>query len=79
MWELVQFVAFWDQAYGEMQTASLAENDRQSMYSVGTGIRVRVWDKLYARVEWAWALGNLALTEAPEDRRKFYFRLTYEI
>ncbi len=75
----VQFVTFLDHGYGRLRNANSSERQWAHLFSVGGGLRIKVYKDLYARTEWAVPLGDRAITEDVNDRFRFHFRLQMEL
>ncbi|MDD5218713.1 MAG: ShlB/FhaC/HecB family hemolysin secretion/activation protein [Candidatus Omnitrophica bacterium] len=70
----IQGVAFMDEGYGTAHGAS--GQYKRHLFGLGGGLRVRLWDNLYARTEWAHAVGDGPISGP--DTSAFYFRLQAE-
>lgn len=73
----IDIVAFVDEGYGRLRGASNFETIDRNLLGVGGGLRTRVYKDLFARTEWAVALGDHPLTD--NNRYRFHFRLQYEV
>ncbi len=73
----VDLVAFFDHGFGKLRGPSGSEVKERHLMGVGGGIRVRVYQNLFARLEWAQAVGDHPLTDT--GRGEFHFRLQTEI
>ena len=73
----VQNVLFADFGYGRLRGASARETYSRNLLGIGGGLRVHLYRNIYARTEWAYALGNHPKTA--QDRFRFHFRLQMEV
>ncbi len=72
----IELVAFLDEGYGMLRGPSATESPHRHLMGTGAGLRMHVWQNIYARTEWAAALGAHPLTDS--DRYQFYFKLQME-
>lgn len=73
----IQLLAFVDHGYGQVHQPSSTESRARHMLGTGAGFSVQLSKYVSARVEWAAALGQHAMTEG--GRSQFYFRLQTEV
>ncbi|HNV86483.1 MAG TPA: ShlB/FhaC/HecB family hemolysin secretion/activation protein [Candidatus Omnitrophota bacterium] len=73
----IELVTFLDEGYGRLRGPSSTEAANRHMMGAGTGLRIRLYKNIYARTEWAWALGAFPLSG--KDRYEFHFRLQAEV
>jgi len=73
----LEFVTFLDEGYGRLRGPSSTEAASRHLMGAGAGLRIRLYRNIYARTEWAWALGAFPLSG--KDRSEFHFRLQAEV
>lgn len=73
----IELVLFSDEGHGRLRSPSAREVESRTLFGLGGGLRVRIYDQVFARVEWAHVLGHEPLGES--DHTRFHFRLQYEI
>ncbi len=73
----VQLVGFIDAGYGTIRDPLVGEKKSRALFGAGAGARVHLYDKVYARVEWAAPLGG----SRPLDGKNyaFYFGVAVEL
>ena len=73
----VQLVGFTDFGYGALHGTLVGEKRSRSLWGAGGGLRIHLYDKAYARLEWAAPLGG----DHPTDHRRgaFYFGISMEL
>lgn len=72
----VEMVAFVDEAYGRLRGPSDSEAGLRHLTGVGGGLRIRLYQHLFARIEWGIAVGDHPLRAG--NRHEFNFRLQAE-
>lgn len=73
----VQFVGFTDFGYGWIHHPVLGEVKSRTMIGAGAGLRIHLYDKVYARFEWGSPIGR----EGSSNKRNtvFYFGISMEL
>ncbi|MFC1548503.1 ShlB/FhaC/HecB family hemolysin secretion/activation protein [Candidatus Omnitrophota bacterium] len=66
--DTVTGVTFFDYAYGEKRGMRPFEMKGMNLASIGTGLRMRFYDKFTMRLEWGFITGDKSLTESAESR-----------
>ncbi|MFQ5952159.1 MAG: ShlB/FhaC/HecB family hemolysin secretion/activation protein [Candidatus Omnitrophota bacterium] len=69
-------VFFVDQGYGEKRGALPTETKKDNLFSIGTGLRIRMFDMAYLRLEWGFPLGEDPITERANSR--FHLSLDFQ-
>jgi hemolysin activation/secretion protein len=74
----IQGLLFFDHGYGVKRGANEGEKNEQKLASCGTGMRIRVYDQLYVRLEWGFILpmGDKSLTESADSH--FHVLIDFE-
>ena len=72
----VEIVAFLDDGYGRLRGPSRLETQSRHLIGMGGGLRIHLYQNLFARLEWAAAVGDHPLRAG--NRHEFYFRLQAE-
>jgi hemolysin activation/secretion protein len=75
--EQIELVAFVDEGFGRLRGPSRTEAEKRHLLGIGGGLRVRLYEDLYLRTEWGYALGAYPLTDG--HRLQFHFRVQYEL
>ena len=73
----IQFVGFTDFGYGRIHDPQLGENKSRTMAGTGAGLRIHLYDRVYARFEW----GTPMEKYHSNDKRNtvFYFGISMEL
>ena len=74
--ELLQGVLFFDLGGGSLQNQFSGEDRSKFLASFGGGVRIRLMDHVYARAEWARAIGQKA---ADHSKGAFHFSVISEV
>lgn len=72
----VQFLAFADVGTASLRRPLSGEPKDKDLAGAGVGFRMRLYDNLYGRFEWAWALGDRRFDSKD---KAFYFTLAYDL
>lgn len=72
----VQFVGFSDFGYGWIHRPVLGELKSRTMTGVGGGLRIHLYDKVYARFEWGTPIGDRSNNKRSTT---FYFGISMEL
>lgn len=73
-----EFVTFLDQGYGTIRDSSGNQNHDRNLVGTGGGVRVRLYDHIFGRAEFAYALGQVPATD-PENRFQVNLKVQAEI
>ncbi|MFH1552927.1 MAG: BamA/TamA family outer membrane protein [Candidatus Omnitrophota bacterium] len=74
--ESVTGLVFVDQGYGQKRGPSATERPNATLASVGTGLRIRLFNQALLRLEWGFPLGDKPRTEVSTSR--FHFSVDFE-
>jgi len=75
--ENVTGLAFFDYGYGEKHGRLGNEQKKVTFASFGTGLRIRVYDRMLLRLEWGFPVAERPLTETADSR--FHLSLNIEL
>ena len=73
----IQVVGFFDYGAGRLRKPLVGEEKNRTLMGTGVGLRVHLFDRVYARVEWGFPVGG----SDPVDGRNsaFYFGVTMDL
>jgi hemolysin activation/secretion protein len=72
----IQLVGFFDEGYGRLRGPSNIEEPDRHMVGVGGGLKILLYQHLYLRTDWGYALGDHPINDP--GRHQFYVRLQAE-
>ena len=73
--EQIQGVGFFDFGGGALRGARVGEEHNRSLAGMGLGVRMRLFDKVFARAQWATPTGS---SPRNGDDSAFYYGVTTE-
>lgn len=73
--QAVQFVGFFDFGTGNLRNTLPGENRNKTLMGAGGGLRVHIYDRIFARFQWA---GNLGDRAADGKNGAFYYGISAE-
>jgi hemolysin activation/secretion protein len=73
-----ELVGFLDQGYGTIRDASGSQNHDRNLVGIGGGLRVRLYDRVFGRAEFGYALGQVPTAE-PENRFQVHLKVQAEV
>ncbi|MFC1805154.1 ShlB/FhaC/HecB family hemolysin secretion/activation protein [Candidatus Omnitrophota bacterium] len=69
-------LVFLDYGWGERRGAALTEKKSVNLMGVGVGLRIRLFNQVFIRLEWGFPALDKTLTEANDDR--FHFSINFQ-
>ena len=72
----IQGTAFFDFGYGELRKHLTGESENKSLAGTGLGVRIHLFDRVYARLQWAMPTGSRASDGA---NSAFYYGVSAEL
>lgn len=69
--EEMTFLAFYDYGYGIKRNPENTEGQSGNLMSLGTGVRIRFYDKAVLRFEWGFPIADKSITESGDSRFHF--------
>lgn len=77
LYKRIQVIGFVDYGSGRIKTPLAGEEKSRAFAGAGGGLRFQLYDRLYARAEWGFPIGE----SEPNDGRSsaFYFGVSYDV
>ncbi|MBD3425931.1 MAG: hypothetical protein GF409_01715 [Candidatus Omnitrophica bacterium] len=75
--DAVTGIVFFDYGYGEKRGDRTTEEKNMNLASIGTGMRINLYDKFTLRLEWGFVTGDKPMTEYAKSRFHISLDLRY--